>query len=587
MSAWTDLIESDMGLANDYNTLAGGSPVPGSTGGTGYITSSDQWKALNAQWQNPPPYAPRAFPDNFYYQRYDGNGNEVRGGIHSYSSNAGAIAMWAWVFAGPGHPANSNTALEVRNLSTAVLRKSTNQWQELYTGGRCFGIWWEGQTWLGDQPGSAGNQSLLRFPDSTYCKPEGNYGYEMWARPSASYPNVVEFDGASNPTAVQDALCYFGACQIRLIVDNPSLPDDRNSAVFIARLGFDLHTTQNSRGRHYDWLGYPLDMMSGTNSRWKRIYNTNDWTWITFCTVNQLMYEPVKTQPPWGAYGAYEDPYAATGVGSISRAQFLANPPPIPTGFASVEPDPPPTTLPPIIVRPSVGTWFAKLDAGLNNWSTASSVPTPPTSLSTEEEDNEMLIQRNAATGAQRTIIFRAVDATDGYTAETGLSFGAGDIKISKNGAAEANHAGTVTEIAGGMYKYEFALAELDTPGAISFRTNKSGVRPASSVHQVVAFNPYDDSALGLTRIDATVSSRLASASYENVDAFLDKTDAIETGITPRRLYRLIGSVLGAKLSGAGTGTESFRNAVADSKTRVVATVDTSGNRTAITYDLT
>jgi len=587
LSAWTDLIESDMGLANDYSTLAGGANVPGSAGGTGYITSSDQWKALNNQWQNPPPYAPRAFPSGFYHPRYDGNGNEVRGGFYNYSPNVGAVAMWVWLYAGPGHPSNSNTALEVRNLTVSVLRKSTSQWQELYTGGRCFGIWWEGQTWLGDQPGAAGNQSLSRFPDSTYCKPISNYGYEMWARPSASYPNVVEFDGAQNPTAVQDAACYFGACQVRLIVDNPSLPDDRNSAVFIGRLGFDLHTTQNNRGNHYDWLGYPLDMMSGTNSRWKRIYNTNDWTWVTFCTVNDLMYERVKTQPPWGAYGAYEDPYAANGIGSITRAQFLANPPPIPTGFAATNPEPPIVTVPPILVRPSTGTWFAKLDGGLNNWSTAASTPTPPTSLSTEEEDNEMLIQRNAATGANRTIIFRCVDATDGYTAETGLAFGAGDIKISKNGAAEANHSGTVTEIAGGLYKYEFAVAELDTPGSISFRTNKSGVRPASFIHQVVAFDPYDASAMGMTRLDATVSSRLPTTTYETVDNFLDKTNSIETGVTPRGALRLMLAILTGKLSGAGTGTEVFRNGVADTKARVTAIVDTAGNRTVVTTDQT
>lgn len=72
-----------------------------------------------------------------------------------------------------------------------------------------------------------------------------------------------------------------------------------------------------------------------------------------------------------------------------------------------------------------------------------------------------------------------------------------------------------------------------------------------------------------------------------NADALLDRADAIETGVTPRKALRLDLAVLGAKLSGAGSGTEVFRNAVADSKNRVTATVDTSGNRTAITYDLT
>lgn len=72
-----------------------------------------------------------------------------------------------------------------------------------------------------------------------------------------------------------------------------------------------------------------------------------------------------------------------------------------------------------------------------------------------------------------------------------------------------------------------------------------------------------------------------------NADALLDRANGIETGVTPRGLWRLIGAVLGGKLSGAGTGMEAFRNTVADSKNRIVATVDSNGNRTAITTDMT
>ena len=70
-------------------------------------------------------------------------------------------------------------------------------------------------------------------------------------------------------------------------------------------------------------------------------------------------------------------------------------------------------------------------------------------------------------------------------------------------------------------------------------------------------------------------------------NAILDQANGIETGLTPRQAIRVIGSTTGGKLSGAGSGTETFRNAVADSTNRVVATVDSSGNRTAISYTLT
>lgn len=72
-----------------------------------------------------------------------------------------------------------------------------------------------------------------------------------------------------------------------------------------------------------------------------------------------------------------------------------------------------------------------------------------------------------------------------------------------------------------------------------------------------------------------------------NATALLDSADAIETGLTPRGALRLTASATAGKMSGAGTGTEVFRNAVQDSKNRITATVDASGNRTAITTDAT
>ena len=73
----------------------------------------------------------------------------------------------------------------------------------------------------------------------------------------------------------------------------------------------------------------------------------------------------------------------------------------------------------------------------------------------------------------------------------------------------------------------------------------------------------------------------------QNADALLDRAAGIETGLTPRQALRLALAALAGKLSGAATATVTIRDAVADSKDRIVATVDADGNRTAITYDLT
>jgi len=72
-----------------------------------------------------------------------------------------------------------------------------------------------------------------------------------------------------------------------------------------------------------------------------------------------------------------------------------------------------------------------------------------------------------------------------------------------------------------------------------------------------------------------------------NADALLDRSNAIEAGLTPRQALQLAVAALAAKLSGAATTTVTIRNAVADTKNRITATVDANGNRSAITYDLT
>ena len=65
-----------------------------------------------------------------------------------------------------------------------------------------------------------------------------------------------------------------------------------------------------------------------------------------------------------------------------------------------------------------------------------------------------------------------------------------------------------------------------------------------------------------------------------------DLVDGIEVGLTPRQAVRIISAALAGKVSGAGTVTVTFRNAVVDGTDRIVATVDANGNRTAIAYDL-
>lgn len=86
--------------------------------------------------------------------------------------------------------------------------------------------------------------------------------------------------------------------------------------------------------------------------------------------------------------------------------------------------------------------------------------------------------------------------------------------------------------------------------------------------------------------LDAAATGGSAPTANENADALLDRANAIETGLTLRQATRLIAAATAGKISGSNTTTITIRNAVADSKDRLVATVTATGDRTAITTDV-
>lgn len=94
--------------------------------------------------------------------------------------------------------------------------------------------------------------------------------------------------------------------------------------------------------------------------------------------------------------------------------------------------------------------------------------------------------------------------------------------------------------------------------------------------------------AIGAAQIaaDAIGSSELATTAVSEITAAIEAL-VLETGLTWKNALRLIASAAAGKASGLATTTAVYRNAVADDKNRITATVDADGNRTAITYDLT
>lgn len=163
---------------------------------------------------------------------------------------------------------------------------------------------------------------------------------------------------------------------------------------------------------------------------------------------------------------------------------------------------------------------------------------------------------------------------TSGYTAPTNLS------------AAQVR-----TELA-------VELARMDAAVSSRMATFAYTAPPsAAAIRAEMDANSADLDAIGVlaTAISAkTVNLPAAPAAVgdvptanQNADALLDRANGVEVGVAPRGAFRLMLSMLAGKVSGARTGTETFRSAVADSKDRVVVTADEDGNRTAVVTDQT
>jgi galactitol-specific phosphotransferase system IIB component len=96
------------------------------------------------------------------------------------------------------------------------------------------------------------------------------------------------------------------------------------------------------------------------------------------------------------------------------------------------------------------------------------------------------------------------------------------------------------------------------------------------------------DSILADTGTDGVVVAAASKTGYQlsatGVDDILD--EAVDGATTLRQSVRLSNSALGGKASGLATTEATFRD-LADTKDRLVATVDADGNRSAVTRDLT
>lgn len=144
-----------------------------------------------------------------------------------------------------------------------------------------------------------------------------------------------------------------------------------------------------------------------------------------------------------------------------------------------------------------------------------------------------------------------------------------------------------------GVYRLDVPDAALATgvDAAVIMLKGAANMVPVVMEVELTAVNNQDAAAFGLSRLDATVSSRLATSGYtapptaaQNATELLDQAAGVETNRTVRQALRLMLAALGGKLSGAATATVAIRD-TNDSKNRITASVDADGNRTSVSYD--
>lgn len=136
-----------------------------------------------------------------------------------------------------------------------------------------------------------------------------------------------------------------------------------------------------------------------------------------------------------------------------------------------------------------------------------------------------------------------------------------------------ATYAVALTEITGtGLFRGDFPAAPAGTYFVSARR--RVGGSPAAS-DPIVALGRLDWSGSGLA---SAVAARLAADGLDPI--------TVEAGINARQALAGSLSAAAGVVSGAGTGTVILRAAGAPGTTRIQATTDANGNRSAITLSL-
>jgi hypothetical protein len=206
----------------------------------------------------------------------------------------------------------------------------------------------------------------------------------------------------------------------------------------------------------------------------------------------------------------------------------------------------------------------------------------------TTKYSTEILVPPATLTAHTTEIITIAIEDANGDSQVT-INGGDGNFELWKvtTATATADYAtGTLLATVGnGIYRFigvaGYDIVGVDTNSNIRRRTSmaKGIYTQAFYVGDQIQLAQAPEVLEILTKVEI-----LQVAVDDLPQDIMDTT--VETGATVVESLRLHNSVLGGKVSGGGSATETFRD-LADTKDRLVSSVTETGNRTAEVYDLT
>jgi len=306
----TGAIDGDDGAGGDpaAESPDGELALGGADAGAGEAPPGDVVETIIGDMTQPATAVGRA--NNEAAVIFSGNYQQAVKLAPGYAPSFDNITGWCWAFESPDNAAQ-NAAVEARHIEVYALRGSTGAWVQI-DAGRPSG-------YRGNRSGATGElkDEIVIDEHTIRVRPGAPprtdlVSYEMWSP-----------DAARRIDFVHDIVAVHARCQMRLVVHDPSQPDDLADARYAGQMGFDFWR------RAAGPFEPGVTQFWGPNGRMKPI--TSEWQ--LFSVTGIKPYDPSWSNLP-GELGfgpAYEvpNPYLDP-PDTLTPDQLRERPPPMP-----------------------------------------------------------------------------------------------------------------------------------------------------------------------------------------------------------------------------------------------------------------